>query len=487
VTRRQQLTLAAAILGSAVASIDGSVVNVALPAIVRDLGGGLEAQQWISNAYLLTLGSLILVGGSLGDLYGERRVFATGVGLFGLCSIGCAFAPSVGVLIAMRALQGVAAALLTPASLAVIVGAFSAKERGAAVGSWTAWGGIASIGGPLVGGAIVDVASWRWVFLVNVPIVIVTLVLIFAAIPASRPARGRRLDLSGAALGALALAGIAFALIEAPQHGWSSPAIYLPLLAGIACGVAFVVHERHTAQPLLELELFERRNFTVGNLETLTMYAGLAIVFFFLTIFLQQVAGYTALQSGLATIPVTLVMFATSRRFGSLADRHGPRRLMGLGPLAAAAGILLLMRVGMHVVYATDLLPALLLFALGLSMTVAPLTATVLASADESDAGIASAINNAVARVAGLIGTSAVGAAIAGSLPGGTFAHDAASVAAFHDAILICAVLVAAGGITGLLGIVDPKEPVDARHCPGGQLAGAPLPAAVPATPRPAS
>jgi EmrB/QacA subfamily drug resistance transporter len=479
-TRRQRLTLAAAILGSAVASIDGSVVQVALPAIARDLGGGLQAQQWISNGYLLTLGSFILVGGSLADLYGERRVFTAGVALFGVFSVGCALAPDVGVLIAMRALEGAAAALLTPASLAVIVGAFSPSERGAAIGAWTAWGGIASIAGPLVGGAIVDVASWRWVFLVNVPIVIATLALIRAAVPSSTPVRGRRLDLLGAALGALALGGVVFALIEAPRHGWSSPAIYLPLLVGIVCGAAFLAHERRTAQPLLELGLFARRNFAVGNLETLTMYAGLAIVFFFLTIFLQQVCGYTALQSGLATIPVTLVMFAASRRFGSLADRYGPRRLMGLGPLVAAAGVLLLVRIGMHVAYLTDLLPAMLLFAVGLSMTVAPLTATVLAAADANDAGIASAINNAVARVAGLIGTSAVGAAVAGRLPEGTFARNAASVAAFHDVILICSVLIAAGGIVGLLGIVDPKRPVDAKHCSGGQLAGAPLPAAVP-------
>ena len=476
-SHRQQLTLVAAILGSAVASIDGSVVNVALPAIAKDLGGGLEAQQWVSNAYLLTLGSLILVGGSLGDIYGERRVFATGVGLFGICSIGCALAPTVGVLIALRALQGVAAALLTPASLAVIVNAFAPSERGAAVGAWTAWGGIASIAGPLVGGALVDVTWWRWVFLVNVPIVLTTIALIFAAIPVSRPVSGRRLDVVGALLGALALAGFVFALIDAPRHGWTSPEIYLPLIGGIACAAAFFAQEHRTAQPLLDLGLFEHRNFAVGNLETLTMYAGLSVLFFFLTIFLQQVAGYTALQSGLATVPVTLVMFATSRTFGSLADHHGPRRLMGVGPLVAAAGMQLLERVGMHVAYLTDLLPALLIFALGLSMTVAPLTATVLAGADETDAGIASAINNAVARVAGLVGTSAVGAAVAGSLPGATFGRNSASVAAFHDAILICCLLVAAGGIAGLLGIVDPKRPVDARHCSGGQLAGVPRPA----------
>jgi EmrB/QacA subfamily drug resistance transporter len=458
VTRRQQLALIAAILASAVASIDGSVVNVALPAIARDLGGGLVSQQWISNAYLLALGSLILVGGALGDIYGERRIFAIGVGAFGVFSIACALAPTAGVLIAARALTGVAAALMTPASLAVIIGAFSQKERGAAIGAWTAWSGVAAILGPLLGGAIVDVASWRWIFVINVPLVAVTLALIFAAVPATKPVGGRRLDVIGATLGALGLAGLVFALIEEPRHGWSSAAILVPLLAGVACLAAFVAYERHAQDPMVKLDLFKARNFAVGNLETLTMYAGLGILFFFLTIFLQQVAGYTALQSGLATLPITALMFALSRRFGALADRYGPRRFMGFGPLVAAGGILLLLRTGIHGAYATDVLPAVLVFGVGLSMTVAPLTATVLSGADESDAGIASAINNAVARVASLVGVSAVGAAVASALPGGTFGRNGASVSAFHHAIVICAVLVAAGGVAGLLGIVDPKR-----------------------------
>jgi EmrB/QacA subfamily drug resistance transporter len=478
VTRRQQLTLVAAITASALTTIDGSIVNVALPAIERDLGGGLVGQQWISNAYLLALGSLILVGGSLGDIYGERRVFALGVASFGVCSVVCALAPTTGVLIGARALMGAAGALVTPSSLAVIIGAFSASDRGAAIGAWTAWGGIASILGPLVGGAVVDVASWRWIFALNLPLVAATLALIFAAVPAAKPVADRRVDVIGAVLGALALAGLVFALIEEPRHGWSSPTILLPLLAGVACFVGFLLYERRTPQPMLELDLFKSRNFAVGNLETLTMYAGLGILFFFLTIFLQQVAGYTALQSGLATVPVTIVMFALSRRFGALADRYGPRRLMGAGPLVASAGIFLLLRTGIHTAYLTDLLPALLLFALGLSMTVAPLTATVLADADERDAGIASAINNDVARVASLVGISAVGAAIASTLPAGTFGRNAASVTAFHHAILICGLLVAAGGIAGLLGIVDPKRAVAATSCPGGQLVGAPGPAA---------
>jgi EmrB/QacA subfamily drug resistance transporter len=478
VTRSQRLTLVAAILGTGVATLDGTIVNVALPAIERDLGGGLVGQQWVSNAYLLALASLILIGGSLGDIYGERRVFALGVAGFGLFSVVCAVAPTIEVLIAARALQGVASALLTPSSLAIIVAAFSQQERGAAIGAWTAWGAIAGVVGPLAGGSIVDQVSWRWIFALNVPLVIVTLMLIFAAVPQTRRVEGRRVDVVGAALCTLGLAGIVFALIEQPHFGWTSPAIVVPGAAGIVAFTSFLVYERHTEEPMLKLELFARRNFAVGNLETLTMYAGLAILFFFLVIFLQQVAGYTALRSGLATLPVTVVMFAVSRRFGALADRYGPRLFMGAGPLIAAAGILLLLRTGINTSYATDVLPAILVFSLGLSMTVAPLTAAVLADADETDAGIASGINNAVARVAGLVGVSVIGVVVASRLPGDTFAPNAQSVRAFHEAVMICAALVAAGGVAGVVGIVNPRRIVKAKQCSGGQLVGVPGPAA---------
>ena len=473
-TRRQRLTLLAAILGSAVATIDGSIVNVALPAIERDLGGGLTAQQWVSNAYLLTLASLILIGGSLGDIYGERRVFALGVAAFGLLSVACAVAPTIEVLIGARALQGAAGALVTPSSLAIIVAAFGPRERGAAIGAWTAWGGIAAIAGPLAGGVIVDQASWRWIFAINAPIVLVTLALILVAVPRTTRVTRRHVDVVGACLCVLGLGGVVFALIEQPNHGWTSPTILLPLIGGIVAFVSFLAYERRAAAPMLELELFSRRNFAIGNIETLGMYAGLTILFFFLTIFLQEVAGYTALQSGLATLPVTLTMFALSRRFGALADRHGPRLFMGAGPLIASVGILLLLRTGMETTYATDLLPGLLVFALGLSLTVAPLVATVLADADESDAGIASAVNNAVARVAGLIGVSVVGVVVASTLVGDTFAADPESVRAFHEVLVICAALVAAGGVVGAIGVVNPRRAIEAERCPGGQLVGAP-------------
>ena len=476
-THRQRLTLVAAILGSGVATLDGTIVNVALPAIERDLGGGLTAQQWVVNAYLLALGSLILVGGSLGDIYGERRIFTVGLVGFGVCSVACALAPTIGVLIVARTLQGGAAALLIPSSLAIIIGAFSAKERGPAIGSWTAWGGIAAVVGPLAGGVIVDQGSWRWVFALNVPLVAATVVLVLAAVPRTAPVAGRRVDVLGAALCATGLGGIVFALIEQPRLGWSSPAIVVSLAGGALALVGFFAYERRASQPMLRPSLFARRNFSVGNIETLAMYAGLAILFFYLVIFLQQVAGYSALEAGLATLPTTLIMFSLSSRFGAAADRYGPRLFMGAGPLIAASGILLLLRTGLNTSYLSDVLPAVLVFSLGLTMTVAPLTATVLADADESDAGIASAVNNAVARVAGLVGVPIAGVVAASTLVGDTFVADGASVDAFHRVVFICAALVAAGGAVGALGIANPRRAVEARRCPGGQLVGAPEPA----------
>ena len=467
---RKRLALLAAILGSFVAGLDATVVNVALPSIQDDLGGGLAGQQWISNAYLLTLGSLILVGGSLGDVFGERRVFSAGVAGFGVASLLCALAPSVEALVASRALQGVFGALLTPSALAVIIAAFPPAERGGAIGSWTAWTGVAFVVGPLAGGVLVDVTSWRWIFLVNVPFVIVTLFVVAAAVEA-RPRGGPRphVDVVGAGLCALGLAGPVFALTRQPDLGWGDPTVWAPLVAGLALLAAFGAWERRSPEPMLPLGLFARRNFSVGNVQTVAMYGGLSMSLFTLVLFLQQVAGYSALESGLATIPTTVVMFALSRRMGALADRFGPRLFMGGGPIVAAIGLLLYQRVGEGAPYVSEVLPALVLFSLGLSMTVAPLTATVLADADEHNAGIASGVNNALARMAGLLAVAALGIIASGAI----------TLASFHTVMAIAAALVGLGGVLGLVGIRNPDRDVHCEECPGGALAGAPREAAM--------
>jgi EmrB/QacA subfamily drug resistance transporter len=512
--RDKRLVLIAAIMGTAVVSVDSTVVNVALPAIRSDLGGGLAGQQWISNGYLLTLSSLILVAGSLGDLFGERRVFAIGVAGFGVASLICALAPTIELLVAARALQGVFGALLTPAGLAVIAAKFPPSERGRAVGLWTAWGGIGIVAGPLIGGQLVDSASWRWIFAINVPLVLATLWLVARAVPESRPREGVRLDVLGAGLCALGLAGLTFGLIEQPLNGWASVAVAGPLIGGAVLFVSFIVHEMHAPQPMLPLALFRRRNFSVTNAETFAMYAGLSMLFFFLVVFLQQTAGYSALEAGTATLPVTLVMFALSGRFGGLADRHGPHLFLTIGPLIAAGGLALMQRVDASAGYVSQLLPALLVFSLGLSITVAPLTATVLADADESNAGIASAVNNAIARVAGLIAIAAIGAVVAAQVardlrpPAGAStavkaalikardaplapvsarglsARDArivsaqvsdASVSGFHLGVGIGAALVALGGLLGAAGLRNPScSGRRAKGCAGGQITGVP-------------
>jgi EmrB/QacA subfamily drug resistance transporter len=514
--RSKRLTLVACILGSGIVFLDGTVVNVALPAIQRELGASLASQQWVVEAYLLTLSSLLLVGGSLDDLFERRTVFALGVAAFGVCSALCAAAPTVELLIAARALQGLAGALLVPSTLAIIMSTFGERERGAAIGSWTAWTGIATVIGPLAGGALIDGVSWRLIFVLNVPLVAVTLALTARHVPRGESQQpGARVDLPGAALCALGLGGAVFALIEQPRLGWGSPAVLAAGLGGIAALAAFVAHERRTRDPMLPLALFRARNFAVGNLATLTMYAGLGGALFFLGLFLQQVAGYSALAAGAAFLPITVLMFTLSRRMGGLADRLGPRLFMGLGPLIAGAGLALMLRVDSSAPYASQLLPALAVFGLGLALTVAPLTATVLGAVDARHSGIASGANNAIARVAGLLAIAALGAFVAGrsatvinnklgglplspraqvvvkraqarslsiaparSLAGReralvTRALDGAAVSAFHFGLGLTAGLVAAGGLVSLVGIQNPRRRVPAEHCPAGAICGA--------------
>ena len=517
---QKRLILAACTLGSTLAFLDSSVVNVALPAIQSDLGGGMFGQQWVANAYLLTLGALVLVGGSLGDVYGRRLVFVLGVGAFGVFSACCALAPGIGSLVVARALQGAAAALLVPMALAVITATFDRSERGAAIGAWTAWSGAGVAVGPLVGGQLVEAASWRWVFAINLPLVAATLVLLLRAVPRDTPVGERRLDAVGALLCSLGLGGLIFGLLRQPVDGWYSPSVWPSLLAGVVLLTAFVAHEARTNHPMLPLSLFKRRNFAVGNLETMAMYAGLGLLFFYLVIFLQQVAGYTPIEAGLTMLPVTIVLLVLASTFGRLADRLGTRAFMAGGPIVCAMGLAALLRLGADVVFFEDLLPGLMLFSLGLSMTVAPLTATVLGDVDEVEAGIASGVNNAIARVAGMVGIAVVGIAIAGhftgelserldsaslssaaqavvrdaernplAIPGVadlaateaqavTSAAEAAAVEGFRVGMGIATGLVLLAGVLGAVGVRNPLRAVTSGDCAGGALAGAPVDAA---------
>jgi EmrB/QacA subfamily drug resistance transporter len=449
-TRTSRLTLLATILGSSIAFIDLTVVNVALPAIQRDLGGGLAAQQWWVDAYLLTLGSLILVGGSLADIFGEMRTFTLGVGLFGAASALCAAAPDANTLIVFRGIQGIAGALLTPASLAVITSTFSGAERGAAIGTWTAWSGISTVVGPLFGGWLIDITSWRAIFLINVPIAFVTIVIVLTQLPRTTATRKTvRVDFAGAALCAAGLGLLVFGFIEQPSYGWGNPAVPGSIVGGAALLAAFVFYESRTPQPMLPLRLFRRRNFSVTNVETLAVYGGLSAWGFFLTIFLQQLSGYSAFRAGLATVPVTIGLFLLSRLAGRGSARVGPRVFMAVGPLIAGASTVALARMPVHFNYWVDLLPPLVGFAVGLALTVAPLTTTVLSEAGPGDAGIASGINNAVARVAGLVAIAVIGLAAAGRT-------DHLSAHGFHRAILITGLLIVAGGAIGAVGIRNP-------------------------------
>ena len=515
--REKRLTLIACILGTSTVFLDATVVNIALPALRADLGGGLSGQQWVVEVYLLTLSALLLVGGSLGDLFGLRRVFALGVAGFGVTSLLAATAPSIELLCVARALQGICGALLVPSTLAIITHVFPDSERGRAIGTWTAFSAIAGVLGPFLGGVLIDVASWRLIFAINVPVVLVAILLIARGVPASADTPlGGRVDALGAALGAVALAGPVFALTEQSADGSDAVAL-VALVAGVLAAIAFVVHEACTRAPMLPLSLFGHRNFSVGNVATLTIYAGLGGMTFILPLFLQQTGGYSAVAAGLALLPVTLIMFALSRRFGGLADRIGARLPMGVGPLVAAAGTLLLLRVDSHADYATQVLPGVLVFGLGLSITVAPLTATVLGAVDQRHAGVASGANNAIARVAGLIAVAALGAIVSAqfaarvddrlrpaslgaparaavseaksrplggaSLDGVTgperaalsAAFDEAAERGFHAGLGIAALFIAFGGVVSLAGIRDPRRPVPAQECPGGALTGASL------------
>ncbi len=412
-TRQQRLTLIATILGSAVVFLDSTVVNVALPAISDGLDVGLAGQQWVVEAYTLALVALLLVGGSLGDQFGRRRIFVLGLIAFGATSALCAVAPTDEFLIGARALQGVAGALLVPGSLAIVAATFEGAARGRAVGTWTAWTGIAIVIGPAGGGALIGITSWRSIFWVNIPLIAATVLLTLHSVEESRDEDAfLGIDWLGILLSAIGLGGPTFALIEQPANGWGDPMVWAPMAVGVACFGLFILREAVARHPMLPLALFRIRNFWVANLTTLSAYAGLIGGLFFVGLFLQQVAGYSPLEAGLATTPISILMFFLSPRFGRIASGTGPRLPMCAGPIVGGVGLLLLLRIGSDPSYLADVLPGLLVFGIGLSATVAPLTATVLDSVDEHHVGIASGVNNGVSRVAGLLAIAVLGAVI---------------------------------------------------------------------------
>lgn len=446
-TKQQRLVLVISILASFVAFIDGSVVNVALPAISEQLGGGLAVQQWVVDAYLMTLGALMLLAGSLSDLFGRKKVLLWGLIGFGVTSLMCAFAPNATFLIISRALQGIAGALLVPSSLALIISTFPSAKQGKAIGTWTAWTGIAMIIGPLLGGFLVDTLSWHYIFAINVLPIAITLWLMRSLNVDERTRQAARVDFLGAFLGVLALGGLVFAFIEQSRLGWNSPFIYLPLLIGLLAAGLFIWQERRATHPMLPLSLFNVRNFSVGNIATVSIYAALAVASFLIAIFIQQVGGYTAFQAGMALLPVTIIMFLFSPYFGSLASVYGSRWFMAIGPAVAGVGFLSMILVNSNVHYWSQLFPGILLFGMGLAITVAPLTTAILGSIKKEHAGIGSAVNNAVSRIAGLVAIAGIGIITGPTL----------DLAGFHRGTITIAILLFVGGLVSVFGIQNKK------------------------------
>jgi EmrB/QacA subfamily drug resistance transporter len=395
--------IAATVLGSGIAFLDGTVVNVALPSISRDLHGGLSGQQWTVDSYLLTLGSLLLLGGSLGDLYGRRRMFVTGLVAFTVASAVCGLAPSMGALVAARAAQGVGGALLVPGSLALLSASFTPEDRGTAVGAWSGLAGVATAVGPFLGGWLVDAVSWRLVFLINLPLAAVAVGVTLAHVPETRdPDAAHRPDLPGAVAATVGLCGVVFALIQWSAHGVSTGVVASAVI-GVVALVAFPLVERDRRQPLVPLEIFRSRQFSGANATTFAVYAAFGGALFLLALELQEVLGYSALAAGTALLPITLIMLVLSARTARLSQQIGPRLPMTVGPVVVAVGLALLsrLRAGDH--YVAAVLPGIVVLGLGLAATVAPLTAAVMAAVDERHVGVGSGVNNAVARVGTLL------------------------------------------------------------------------------------
>ncbi|WP_433469244.1 MFS transporter [Spirillospora sp. CA-128828] len=479
--------LLATVLGSSVAMLDATVVNVALPKLARDLNADMADLQWTVNAYTLTLAGFILLGGSLGDRFGRRRIFLVGVVWFAVASVLCGAAPNTEMLIVSRALQGVGGALLTPGSLAIIQASFAPDDRPRAVGAWSGLGGVAGAIGPFAGGWLVEAAGWRWVFLLNVPLAAVVVLVAVRHVPESvDPQAHGRFDVLGAALAALALAGTTYALTEAPGGG-APPIIVATAAGGVAAAVAFVVVERargrsrhlpgkrpgrETPQPMLPLDVFASRQFSAVNVVTFIMYGAMGVLFFLFVLNLQVVSGFSPIAAGTALLPVTVLMLLLSARAGALAQKIGPRLPMTVGLLVAAAGMLLVGRIDEGSSYVRDVLPAVVVFGLGLAAVVAPLTATVLATADERHAGVASGVNNAVARAAGLLAVAAIPPLT--GLTGDAFDDPDAFSHGFRLAMVTCAVLLVAGAVLSFVTVSgdalrtpagEAVEPECRRHC----------------------
>lgn len=452
-----------ATLGSGIAFLDGSVVTVALPTIGRELGGGIAVLQWVVDGYLLTLSALLLLGGALGDRYGRRRLFVVGLVVFTLASLACGLAPTGGALIGARLVQGIGGALLVPGSLALIDASIRRADRGKAIGVWAGLSGVTSALGPFVGGWLVSAVSWRWIFLINVPLAAIALVVALRHVAESRdPAATGRPDLAGAACVTLGLSGVVYALIEGPSRGWT-PVTVGALVVGIVGLVAFPLVERRRPEALLPPALFRSLQFSGANLTTFAVYAALTGGQFLLTLQLQQNMGYSALAAGLATLPMTVIMLVLSPVIGGFAQRVGPRLPMTVGPFVVAGGLALLTRAVPGSSYAAGVLPGVLVFGLGLAVTVAPLTATVLAAVDEQHVGTASGVNNAVARTAGLL-------AVALLPPVAGLSGDGAGAlgAGFARGMLVAAGLCVAGGVVAFL-TIDRAVPVRRQIVPGLQ------------------
>ncbi|MCS5717733.1 DHA2 family efflux MFS transporter permease subunit [Herbiconiux sp. CPCC 205763] len=454
-----RLVIVVAVLASTVAFLDGTIVNVALPQIANELGGGLPVQQWVIDSYTLTLAAFILTAGALSDTFGRVTVLRVGLFAFGATSIACALAPDSTSLIVLRALQGLAGALLVPSSLALIASAFRGAAQTRAIGLWSAWTSAAFIGGPVLGGVLVDTVGWRWVFGVNVLPVVVTLVFL-ALLRKEQTSRGGKVDIVGAVLGALGLGGAVFALIEQGQLGWTHPLIIVSALIGVAALAGFVVWEKRSPHPMMPLAMFRVRNFWVGNLTTFLVWGVLWLGVFIVPVFLQQVAGYSGSIAGLATAPMTVISLVISGAVGTLAGRWGPRWFVAIGPVIAAAGYLWMTSVSDPVNIWTSIVPGVLLVGTGIAITSTPVTSTVLNAIPAAEAGIASAVNNAVARVAGLIAIAMVG-----TITGGVLDYDA-----FRRVVVFVAVVMVIGAGVAAFGIRNPiATSLSSAQTPAGQ------------------